>query len=129
MGTSLAKMIPVESLPTIALLSTTLLHPQLQVLCVLPYYHNQKCVCTERSVSIYMSDAELEYWRKKYSLLEEQFQLQKNRNEELEERLLHMVEKVETEKKQLANEIDTLTRYFHREWMAVRRIKGASEKQ
>ncbi|CAJ0590499.1 unnamed protein product [Cylicocyclus nassatus] len=42
--------------------------------------------------------------------MKEQFELQKNRNEELEERLLHIVEKVETEKKQLANEIDTLTR-------------------
>ncbi|VDM67493.1 unnamed protein product [Strongylus vulgaris] len=57
-----------------------------------------------------MSDAELDYWRTKYSLLEEQFNHQKNRNEELEERLLHMVEKVETEKKQLADEIDALTR-------------------
>ncbi|KAL6741792.1 hypothetical protein Aduo_015012 [Ancylostoma duodenale] len=57
-----------------------------------------------------MSDAEIDYWRTKYSLLEEQFTIQKNRNEELEERLLHMVEKVESEKKQLADEIDALTR-------------------
>lgn len=57
-----------------------------------------------------MSDADIEYWRTKYALLEQQFQLQKNRNEELEDRLLHMVEKVEVEKKQLADEIDTLTR-------------------
>ncbi|KHJ89563.1 hypothetical protein OESDEN_10610 [Oesophagostomum dentatum] len=57
-----------------------------------------------------MSDADIEYWRKKYSLLEEQFNHQKSRNEELEERLLHMVEKVESEKKKLADEIDALTR-------------------
>lgn len=57
-----------------------------------------------------MSHAEIDYWRTKYSLLEEQFTLQKNRNEELEERLLHMVEQVESEKKQLADEIDALTR-------------------
>ncbi|KAK6755557.1 hypothetical protein RB195_014124 [Necator americanus] len=60
--------------------------------------------------SSYMSDAEIDYWRTKYSLLEEQFKQQKNRNEELEERLLHMVEKIEAEKKQLAEEIHTLTR-------------------
>ncbi|KAK5968974.1 hypothetical protein GCK32_019176 [Trichostrongylus colubriformis] len=57
-----------------------------------------------------MGDAEIDYWRTKYALLEEQFQKQKNRNEELEDRLLHMVEKIETEKKHLADEIDALTR-------------------
>nr|CDJ91427.1 Protein D1014.4 [Haemonchus contortus] len=57
-----------------------------------------------------MVDSEVEYWRTKYALLEEQFLKQKSRNEELEDRLLHMVEKIETEKKELANEIDALTR-------------------
>ncbi|KAE9416585.1 hypothetical protein Angca_000756, partial [Angiostrongylus cantonensis] len=55
-----------------------------------------------------MSD-DVEYWRTKYALLEDQFLQQKRRNEELEDRLLHIIEKVETEKKQLANEIDLLT--------------------
>ncbi|KAK6026901.1 hypothetical protein OSTOST_07115 [Ostertagia ostertagi] len=62
-----------------------------------------------------MGDADIEYWRTKYALLEEQFQHQKNRNEELEDRLLNMVEKIETEKKQLAGEIDALTRKL--EWL------------
>ncbi|WKY10541.1 hypothetical protein Q1695_002704 [Nippostrongylus brasiliensis] len=61
-----------------------------------------------------MSDADIEYWRTKYALLEEQFQIQRKRNEELEDRLLLMVEKIESEKKQLADEIDTLTRKLER---------------
>lgn len=47
-------------------------------------------------------------WKMKYEKLEEQYKVMKDRNEELEDRLLNLVEKVEQEKIILSNEIDQL---------------------
>ncbi|PAV83919.1 hypothetical protein WR25_05284, partial [Diploscapter pachys] len=55
-----------------------------------------------------MSENDVEYWKHKYALLEEQFLLSKKRNEELEERLLEMAEKSATEEAALREEITEL---------------------
>lgn len=44
----------------------------------------------------------------KYRLLEEQFENQRRRNEELETRIIEIIEKAETDKLTLNNEIDEL---------------------
>ena len=48
------------------------------------------------------------YWDMKYKLLEEQYEVQRRRNEELETRILEIVEKAELDKLALNNEIDQL---------------------
>ncbi|MFH4978860.1 hypothetical protein AB6A40_005569 [Gnathostoma spinigerum] len=55
------------------------------------------------------SKLDAEQWRLKYSILEEQYSMFKRRNEELEEKLLTLVEKVEGDKSALSDEIDQLS--------------------
>lgn len=47
-------------------------------------------------------------WKLKYERLDEQYNVMKSRNEELEDRLLNLVEKVEQEKLILSKEVDQL---------------------
>ncbi|VDM37802.1 unnamed protein product [Toxocara canis] len=49
------------------------------------------------------------WWKAKYQRLEEQFEILKKRNEDLEERMLNLVEKVESDKIALSEEIDHLS--------------------
>lgn len=49
-----------------------------------------------------------DWWKMKYEKTEEQYRVMKGRNEELEERMLNLVDKVEQEKVILSNEIDEL---------------------
>ncbi|CAI4222582.1 unnamed protein product [Auanema sp. JU1783] len=58
-----------------------------------------------------MSDLndDIAFWKTKYSLLNEQYSQVKKRNEELEDRILDIVDKVENDKIVLSKEIDHLT--------------------
>uniref|UniRef100_A0A915AI61 Uncharacterized protein n=2 Tax=Parascaris univalens TaxID=6257 RepID=A0A915AI61_PARUN len=55
------------------------------------------------------TEADAEWWKVKYSKLEEQFIILKRRNEDLEERMLNLVEKIECDKIVLSDEIDHLS--------------------
>ncbi|TKR88002.1 hypothetical protein L596_012314 [Steinernema carpocapsae] len=67
--------------------------------------------------------ADGDVWRLKYqALLKENEQL-RSKNSEMEDRFLHIVEKVEDEKKQLAEEIDHLVERLEKSTERVKRVE------
>jgi hypothetical protein len=58
-------------------------------------------VVTDRSMN-----GEVDLWKDKYARASTECELMRKRNEELEDRLLHVVDKIESDKQLLSAEID-----------------------